>query len=88
MSTAPATIAPKNANRCSQPRIRGRVSGWSQSLVAEVGGGPDVLGLLALLEDGGDGLVARGLELGAVGLHPDGLVVVGKRRSCSEVTDP
>ena len=32
MSTAPATMAPKNANRCSQPRIRGRVSGCSQSL--------------------------------------------------------
>src|SRR5918998_693904 len=31
ISTAPATIAPKKANRCSQPRIRGRVSGWSQS---------------------------------------------------------
>src|SRR3954447_8333774 len=31
MSTEPATMAPKKANRCSQPRIRGRVSGCSQS---------------------------------------------------------
>jgi hypothetical protein len=37
-----------------------------------------VIGVVALLEDGGDRLVARGLEFGAVGLYPDGLVLRGK----------
>src|SRR4051794_22894872 len=46
--------------------------------VGEVRRRPDVVGPVALLEDGGDRLVARRLEFGAVGLHPDGFVLVGK----------
>ena len=80
MRTAPATIAPKKANRCSQPRMRGRVSGCSQSLSAKSAAVQDLLDLLALLEDGGDRLLPRRLDLGAVGLHPDGLAVVGTRQ--------
>ena len=46
--------------------------------VLEVLRRPDVLGAVALLEDGGDRLVPRSLEFGSVGLHPDHLVVMGK----------
>ena len=41
-------------------------------------GAEKILDLLALLEDRGDRLIARGLQYGSVSLHPDLLVLRGK----------
>jgi hypothetical protein len=48
-------------------------------VVVEIGRRPGALDVLALVEDGGDGLTERGLEFGAVRLDARGFLGVANR---------